>query len=470
MTRLALACLALLACQGCAHFGSLEEAGEAGLDAVPERPAAWEAGSSVDGQVEFGWVAAFNDPVLSAYVDEALVNNRDLRAAAGVVSEARALARQAGAALYPAVDITAAARRSGVIDQPSVDGYEAGAQLSWEVDVWGRVRSSRRSAALGAYSAEADFLFSQYSLAAAVAQSYFLAIEAGLQLDVSTKSFNALEVTERIVEAQRDIGAASGLDLALSKRDLANARDAVLTAQGAQRTAVRALSVLLGRYPSALTETPPILPQAPPPPPAGLPSDLLERRPDVIAAELSLAAAFDNVAATQAARLPTISLTSSIGGSSSDLSDVLDPENVAWQVVGNLIGPAFDGGLRQARVREARAEQVQAANSYAQTAISAFEEVETSLDQNVVLRARIAALTEAAAEANRAFEIARRQYEEGESNLLDVLTIQNTSFSADSALVSAERSLLNEWINLNLALGGNWATAPTGREEAPPAE
>ena len=295
-----------------------------------------------------------------------------------------------------------------------------------------------------------------------MAQSYFLAIEAGLQLEVAQKSLNALTQTDEIVQAQRDIGVASGLDVALSQRDLANALDAVLEAEGGQRIALRALETLLGRYPGGLVETRPALPQTPPPPPAGLPSSLLERRPDLIAAELSVAAAYNSVSAARAARLPTISLTSSINGSSTELSDILDPENVAWQVAGNLLGPLFDGGLRKGAVDQASAQQQAATAAYAQAAIDAFQEVETSLDQNTVLRAREKALADAATQANRAFEIAQIRYEEGETDLLDVLTIQSSAFAADSALVTVQRALLDEWINLNLALGGDWRAGRCG--------
>ena len=447
----------LLICAGCASISNPEDARGIAEDALPSIPENWTYGENNNDPVEIGWIDAIGDPLLTGFVEEAIANNRDLRAAAGVVAEARALARQAGAAIVPAIDVSTSGSRGSAIEIPSADSYSLGLQLSWEADVWGRVRATKRAAALGAYSAEADFLFTHYSIAAAVAQTYFLVIEAGLQLGVAQKSFGALTQTDRIVAAQRDIGVATGLDVALSKRDLANARDAVLEAESAHRIATRALELLLGRYPAALPETPQGLPTIPPPPPAGLPSSLLERRPDLIAAELNVAAAFNNISAAQAARLPTISLTSTIGGSSSDLADVLDPENIAWQIAGNLIGPLFDGGLRKGFVEEARAEQEQAIGAYAQAILRAFEEVESSLDQNVVLRNREAVLKEAAYQANSAFRYATIRYEEGETDLLDVLTIQSTAFAASSALVSIQRALLEEWVALNLALGGSWA-------------
>ncbi|MEO1151360.1 MAG: efflux transporter outer membrane subunit [Pseudomonadota bacterium] len=457
MTRLIYVLIIALLSSACASLSSPEQAKGIAADAPPSAPTNWQAGpAETPGPVKVGWIAAFGDPILSRLVSEAITNNRDLRAAAGAVEEARALARQAGAAIVPAIDVTGSAGRGGIVDFPSADNYSLGLQFGWEVDVWGRVRATKRAAAFGAYSAEADFLFAQYSIAAAVAQSYFVAIEAGLQRNVANKSLKALEETAKIVSAQREIGVATGLDVALARRDVANAKDAVLNAQVGQRLALRALSALIGRYPDAKLDLTDALPKPPAPPPTGTPSTLLERRPDIIAAERNVAAAFNSISAAKAARLPTISLVSSISGSSSELSDVLDPENVAWQLAGNLLGPLFDGGLRKAVVDEATAVQTQAINAYAQTVIAAFQEVENSLDQNQVLRARRDVLREAATEAARAFEISQIQYEEGAGTLLDVLTIQSTAFSADSALVSVEQALLTEWINLNLALGGNW--------------
>ncbi|MCI5043419.1 MAG: TolC family protein [Aquisalinus sp.] len=456
MKILSLLSLSTLALVGCASISDPEQARGIAASELPGTPDRWVSSEDVQGPVRIGWLDQLADPVLTQLVEEALANNRDLRTAAAAVEEARALARQAGAAVLPSIDVNGSGGRGGIIDGPDSESYSLGLQLGWEIDVWGRVRATKRAAALGYYSADADYLFSQYSIAATVAQAYFLAIEAGLQLEVAKKSLAALTQTSDIVSIQRDIGVATGLDLALARRDLANAQDAVLEAEGGQRLALRSLEVLLGRYPDAATDIAGSLPEVPAPPPPGTPSSLLERRPDIIAAELSVAASFNNVQAARAARLPVISLVSSVSGSSAELSEIFETGNVTWQVAGNLLGPVFDGGLRAARVDEATAEQKQAMNAYAQAAINAFREVEDSLDQNAVLRARRTVLADAATQANRAFELAQIQYEEGETNLLDVLTIQGTAFAADSALVAVDRALLIEWINLNLALGGSW--------------
>lgn len=449
--------LSALSLTACASIASMNEAGSAARNSLPQTPDNWRAAQDSVGDVEIGWVAAFNDPVLASLVEEAQAHNKNLQIAAANVERSRALARQAGAALTPNVNLLAGRGEGGIVEGGGSSGeFSAGLQLSWELDVWGRIRSGQQAAVASAVAAEADYVFSQYSLAAGVARSYFLAIEAGLQEGVARNTVEALEETTRIVDVQYKNGLASSQDLALTKSDLATARDTLTNTAGAKRDALRALEVLLGRYPGAELEVRASLPDAPPSPSAGLPSEVLERRPDLIAAERNVAAAFNSVQSAKAAKLPTISLTTDIGGTSESLSNLLDPANVAWTIAGNLVAPLFDGGARQAQVEISTAEQKQAVAAYGQTALEAFGEVETNLDQGVVLVERLASLSEAASEANEAYRIARLRYDEGETDLIDVLTIQQRVFSTESNLTAVQRLLLDQRVNLNLALGGSW--------------
>ena len=448
---------AALMLTACASITSREEAGAAARASLPDAPDAWASIQQSVGDVEVGWIESFNDPVLVALVDEAQANNKNLQIAAANVDRSRALARQAGAALKPNVGLNLGASEGGALDPGgSNTQLNAGLQLNWELDVWGRIRSGQQSAAAGAEAAAADYQFSQYSLAAGVARAYFIAVEAGLQEGVARRTVEALEETARIVNVQYENGLASSQDLALTNSDLATAQDRLTATSGAKRDAIRALEVLLGRYPGADLELRDGLPAAPAAPPAGVPSDILERRPDLISAERNVAAAFNSLDSAKAAKLPAISLTSSIGGASGSLSNLLDPTNVAWTIAGNLVAPLFDGGARDAQVQISTAEQEQAIAAYGQAALDAFSEVETNLDQGVVLDQRKASLTKAADEANEAYRVARLRYDEGETDLIDVLSIQQRVFSAESNLVSVERLRLEQRVNLNLALGGSW--------------
>ncbi len=448
---------AALSLVACASITSREEAGAAARASIPETPKAWAAAQQALGDVEVGWIAAFNDPVLTALVKEAQSNNKNLQVAAANVDRSRALARQAGAALKPNLGLNVGASESGALDPGgSRSQLSAGLQLNWELDVWGRIRSGQQAASASAEAAQADYLFSQYSLAAGVARTYFLAIEAGLQEGVARRTVEAIGETARIVNVQYENGLASSQDRALTKSDLATAKDTLTATAGAKRDAIRGLEILLGRYPGAELEVRDGLPIAPPAPPAGVPSDILERRPDLIAAERNVAAAFNSLDSAKAAKLPSISLTSNIGGASGSLSNLLDPTNIAWTVAGNLVAPLFDGGARDAQVQVSNAEQKQAVAAYGQAALDAFGDVESNLDQGLVLDQRKTSLTEAASEANEAYRVARLRYDEGETDLIDVLSIQQRVFAAESNLVSVERQRLEQRVNLNLALGGSW--------------
>ena len=424
---------------------------------VPETPVQWEMAAE-SGEIQAGWVESFNDPELTALVIEAQENNRELAAAAANVDIAWALARQAGAALVPSVSATAGAARAG---SPSgsvstTSNLTLGAQVSWEADVWGRLRSGQRAAIAGAQAVEADFRSAQESLAAATAKAYFTAIEANIQTEIARDTVNILQEMQRIVSVQYENGMASAQDIALARSDLASARERLTTVESSYRDALRALEVLIGRYPGATLELRETLPAAPPPPPAGLPSELLERRPDLVAAERRVAAAFNATNQARAARLPTISLTGNASTASNALSSLLDSSNVSWSAGVNLLAPIFDGGVLRENVTIATAEQEQSLAAYGQVATNAFRELESGLDQGVVVQQRIDDLQEASKEADEAFRIARLRYEEGEEDLLNVLTIQQRGISSRSSLSIAERLQLEQRVNLNLALGGSW--------------
>ncbi len=454
LAPLALASVLLLtACS----ISSREEATTAARSSLPETQDVWAAAEAAVGDVQVGWIETLDDETLTRLVREAQANNRDLQAASANVERSWALARQAGAALKPSVDLVGGASSSGILGEASSSGgADATLQASWELDIWGRLRAGQQAAVVSAEAAEADYRYAQHSLAAAVANAYFVAIEAGLQADVTRRSFESLRETERITTIQYENGAASADDVALARSDLATAQAALAAAEGAQRDALRALEVLLGRYPGAEAEVRASLPAVPAPPPAGVPSDILERRPDLVAAERRVAAAFNVLDQAEAARLPSISLTASAGVASGDLASLADPGNVVWSLGTNLLAPIFRGGELEARVEAATAEQQQAIALYAQAALNAFSEVETSLDQNVVLAQRQASLQVAADEANVALRGYQLRHREGDVELLSVLLVQQTVLAAESSLLSVERARLEQWVNLNLALGGSW--------------
>lgn len=449
--------LLFVALTGCGGMPAQDAVEQATQEQAPPVPAQWSTETD-SGTVQAGWIASFNDPVLTALVIEAQNNNRDLAAAAANVDRAWSFARQAGASLKPELSLNATGTRSGNLDSSRLDttSLGLGAQVSWEADVWGRLRSGQLAAIASAQAVEADYRSARQSLAAATAKAYFTAIEANNQVEIARETLDILQETQRIVEVKYRNGMASGQDISLARSDLATARERLTTVEGSYRDALRSLETLLGRYPAADLELRDTLPDVPPHPPAGLPSELLERRPDIVAAERRVASAFNATEQARAARLPTIGLTGTLGGASDSLTNLLDPANVAWSVGANLLAPLYDGGRRREAVNIATAEQEQALAAFGQAAINAFSELEVNLDQGVVLEQRLVALDEAADQAEKAHRIARHRYTEGEEDLLSVLTIQQRVINAESTRSSVERLLLEQRVNLNLALGGSW--------------
>lgn len=433
-----------------------DDAASQASSSLPTQPAGWQVAQHEIGDVEIGWIELFGDETLVKLVAEAQDNNRNLQAAAANVDRSRALAKQAGAALSPQVSLGRGSSGSGDFDGRTDNQFSLAANASWEVDLWGRLGSGKQAASESAEAAEADYIYSQHSLAAQVASAYFLAIEAKQQLGLSQKTVDTLTQTQRIVQVQFDNGVANQQDLSLVNSDLARAQDGLSAAGGSQRSALRALEILLGRYPGAELEVSIDLPDVPAPPPAGIPSDLLERRPDLVAAERRIASALNVVDQAKAARLPSLSLSASAGGTSSGLSNVLDPGNIAWQAASQILAPLIDGGVRDAQQELATADQKAAVAQYAQAALTAFGDVESALDQGTVLRERAVSTELSLDEAKNALRIAELRFTEGESDLLDVLTIQQRVFNAEANSISSSRSLLDQFTSLNLALGGHW--------------
>ncbi|TDF38435.1 efflux transporter outer membrane subunit [Alteromonadaceae bacterium M269] len=443
---------------GCStsSLSRVEEAKTATTESLPDLPSQWASIQQNIGDVKVGWLEALKDPVLASLVAEAQKNNRNLQAMAANVDSARALVGQAASSLSPQLNASLGNTSSGAVEGSGSNNFNASLQASWEADLWGRLRSGKLAAQESLVAAEAEYKFAQYSLAANVANAYFVAIEANEQLKIAQKNLETVERTNRIVQVQFENGAADQQNISLARADFASAQDSLISSQAGQRDATRSLELLLGRYPSAELAVNQSLPSIPNALPAGLPSELLERRPDLIAAERRVAAAFNSLDAAKAARLPSLSLSGSLGGTSNSLSDVLNPANLAWQAIGSLAAPLIDGGRIEAGIESATADQKAAVASYAQAALNAFSDVERALDQGTVLRERRDALSTVLSESEKALKVANLQFGEGEISLLDVLTVQQRVFSARSNLLSINRASLTQFIDLNLALGGSW--------------
>jgi NodT family efflux transporter outer membrane factor (OMF) lipoprotein len=429
-------------------------------EALPETTQVAEQFSQADvdsGEVDDGWVETFGDAQLVVLVDEAIRNNRNLEAAAAQVDRAAATAELAGAALEPTVALAGSVSETGSSAGAAAgSSYNLGLGVSWELDVWGRVRAGAAAAGEAFRATAADYEAARQSLAATAAKSWFLATEARLQVAFAEQIVAVQRDTLRLVETKNRVGQVPMQDVHLARADLASAEEALRQARRAQGEAVRSLEVLLGRYPSAELEAADALVAVPPPIPAGQPAQLLERRPDLIAAERRVASAFFLTEEAELARLPSFTLTA--GAGTTDLTDA----------IGNLalgaVQPLFTGGAIEAQIDIADADQRAAIASYGQAVLTAFQEVEDALASERFLREREAYLQAVVSENFRALELTRKQYEVGRIDLLSVLVIQNRWIASQISLLNVRDLRVIERVNLHLALGGSFEEAPADPE------
>lgn len=428
-------------------------------------PDAWASQGADPGAVKDDWLATFADEQLRSLVVEALAGNVDLRVAAARVERAGAYARQAGATLYPQVNLLASGSFTG---SDSANAFNtAGIFVSWELDLWGRVRA-QADAGSAQYEATAkDAEYARQSIAALVAKSWFLAIEARRQRAIAQEMSAAAERLAGLARERARIGRGDEYDVRIAQASLQGYKDAVLQLQLAEQQAVRAIETLVGRYPAAVLEAAQAFPAFPGPVPAGLPSELLERRLDVAAAERRVASAYHLTGEAQAARLPRISLTASGSSITSDLVFLKDRENPAWSAGGNIVLPLFAGGALQAQVEVRTAEQKAAVADYGRVGARAFSEVENALSAGFSLAGRVPVLEASVAENERALELAQVRYRVGTVDQRAVQQQLIATSAARSSLARATSERLVQRVNLHLALGGSFAPAPPPPEQAP---
>lgn len=422
-------------------------------------PAAFQSGSISEAPIQSNWLATFNDPQLNKLIDEVLAKNFDLAIASAKVDAATASAKLAGANLKPAVNLNLGGANQGNTGAGlSNDASTLGASLdvSWEADVWGRVRAGRDAAVNELKASQLDYDYAKLSLAAQTTKAYFLAIETGRQLKLAENNIANYDKTLEIVDAFFKEGMVSIQDVHLAKSEKARSDDSSQSTKSAHLEALRSLETLLGRYPSAEVDVAATLPALPAPVPVGIPSEILERRPDIVAAERRVAAAFNKVSEAQAAKLPRIALTGGLGNTSSDLSTLIQPSNLIWNVASNLMFPLFDAGKLDAQADSADATQKQALSNYQKTALKAFGDIETALSNEDLFRKRVNSLTTAYEQARSAEEIGLDKYKNGEGNLLDVQQLQRATISSQSALSKVQQDLLVQRVNLHLGLGGDF--------------
>jgi len=419
-----------------------------------QAPEKWAEPAVAGAVTADAWLGAFGDAQLEGFVRETLVHNPDLQVAAARVEQAAGFVKVAGATLYPQVNLLA--RGGGALSGDSSGLEGIGVFANWELDLWGRVRAGRAAASTQHASASLDMEYARQSLAALAAKSWFLATEARLQKELAEDMALAANRQIGIAEDRLRVGSGDQNDLTLARASYASYRDSARNLEFAYRQALRGLEALAGRYPAAKLEVSSTLATIPGLVPAGMPSELLERRPDVVAAERRIAAAFYRAEEAKAARLPRISLTAAATSISSELFVLQDRDNPVLSVGASLTAPLFLGGQLQAQVEIRTAEQKQAIAEYGRIGARAFGEVESALAAGAALEDREAILRELVTENARALDFAQQRYRVGAGDQRAVQQQSLALSAARTALLRVQSERLVQRVNLHLALGGSF--------------
>lgn len=425
---------------------------------LPAAPANWQAQSLVTSPDQpQAWIDDLHSPVLKQLVNEALAGNLQLRAADERWQAARAQSAIAGAPLLPDIEAEAGASRSR-INSRTGDNLSLTANVSWEADVWGRLSNTARAALADERAFAADFRAARLSLAAEVARNWFASIEAALQEQLAQQTAETFQQSLIVIEERYRRGLNSALDVRLARSDVASAENQITRRAREKDAFLRRLDTLLGHYPAAELATGDQLPAILAEVPAGLPADLLIRRPDLFAAEQRLNAAGERLEAARKNRLPAIRLTASGGLSSTALNQLLDWDSLVFSLLAGIVQPVFKGGRLDAEQTLAKARHGEAWANYAQAILQAFNEVETALAAEDRYTRQLQQLIIASDEAQQAAELALSRYQNGLVDIITLLQSQRQAFTSQTELIRTRRERLDNRIALYLALGGDFSS------------
>jgi outer membrane protein, multidrug efflux system len=418
---------------------------------------AWKAAVIATNAIQDNWLTSFGDVQLDALVSEAMTNNPDLRVAATRVEQAAQYVELAKAALKPAVNLLGSGgiNMGGGDVSSALQGISLGA--SWEPDLWGRMRYGRNAAQATHASTQADFEFSRQSLAATIAKGWFSASETWQQQRIAGDMVKAAQQLVTLATERQKIGPGNEQDVALAKASLGTYQDTARQVRLAHEQSLRALELLLGRYPAAELAARQSLSILPGDIPAGLPIEMLERRPDMVAAERRVAAAFNRVGEAKAAMLPRIILNANVAAIQSDILQLKDDfENPTAGAGAKLIAPVYKGGELKTQVKIRTIEQKEAVAQYARLALRALGDVESALAAGQTLADRDRVLRQVLADNERALALANTSYRVGQGDMRAVEQQQLNVHAARLALLRIQSEQLAQRVNLHLALGGSF--------------
>ena len=451
---------------GCAALSPESRMGDVGA------PGAWAATKEAKAGIDRRWVGKIGGSELRGLVDTAISNNQDLKAAAARVDRAGAEAKIAGAGRLPSLGLGFDGNRSkqnfigfpfgGGGGVPTNISQQFGVNLNaaWEVDVWGRAKAGQEAAIADAQARAYEYEAARVSLAGQVTKAWLALGEANEQVELAEEAVQAAgvladAVRERFERAIADGGGtASQVRLTESERQTRNA--ALAQRKQERERVLRQLEILMGKYPSGSLAARARLPAFPGGTPAGLPSELLLRRPDVLAAERSLASSGRRVKQRKLARFPSLSLTGSAGTTTNSISDVLGSDFGVWSIGGSLTQPIFQGGAITGEIEKAKATEREETAMLQKVVLDAFGEVEQALVAETYLAERERAGKAAAGLAKEAAERAGEEYSAGTGDVLTLIDATQRMIDTASRHVAVRRLRLDNRVDLHLALGGDF--------------
>jgi multidrug efflux system outer membrane protein len=458
-----MACLLLSG--GCADLTApdAQAAYEAAMPAA--LPATW-SGTADNALFRPEWLGFDASGELRALLDEAFAHNPDLRVAATRVEQARLQAQLAGAALLPSVNV-AAKWSNSLVSSDALNLSGVGASAGWEVDLWGATRAGVHASDARYRSVEADYVYARASLGAATAKAWLLNLHAVRQLELLSVIERSSVRQRDIVRARAELGKASGIDTAQAQAGVDAVHEQWLAAAQARQAAQRALELVLGRYPAAKIElagnAASLLATPLPVVPAGVPLDVLERRPDLIASRKAFEAAFFGAQQAKAARLPNLTLTA--GAAYLDTSAAIFQgrlDSAVFPIGAKLSWPLFDGGRRQTQFEISTQQQSEAAAKYASAIQRALGEVENALGAERQLAQRGMVLASQERQTGTAAGLAQVQQEVGQLDAYAVLDKQIAVYRTQIARLQVEAARLTARVDLHLALGGTFFSEGAG--------
>ncbi len=426
-------------------------------------PSAWQLSSAqqIAAWPSADWWQSFGSATLNDYIRQSLAGSDDIAAAVARLREAEGQAQVAGAALYPSVSAQFTGEQTRQFSPPNKDAtfpaFEPLLSASYELDFWGKNRATREAAVLAAQASLYDRQTVVLTVLSGVATDYFQALEMRDRLAVANNDLANAQAILNGLETEQRVGTATALDVAQQAAVVAVENATIPPLQEQLQQSMDALAILLGRAPETLQfQDAGLAAIIAPPVVAGLPSQLLVRRPDVAEAEAQLHAANADIVAARAAFFPSVTLTASGGYASSYLSHLITPERTIFTLAGNVTQSIFEGGALRGQYHYSQARYAELLADYHKSVISALSDVENALvavQQTAVQQQR---QQDAADKAQRAFDFAQQQMRAGVTSILTVLNTETTLFTAQDELVQVKFQHLQALVNLYQALGGGW--------------